>query len=235
MSSEPIFAAGAIRRPLIVRRVASAQVMRLAVDPRDGGVRLTLPRRASEAQGRRWAESQRVWIEAELARLPCPRPFVDGGHIPFRGVETRIVWSPSAPRRPTCDGEAILLGGAIESLPRRLLAWLRTEALTTLADETEAIAARARVSVGRVSIGDPRGRWGSCSVKGDIRYSWRLVLAPPDVLRSTVAHEVAHRLHMDHSPAFRTAEARLLGADPGPARAWLRKHGAALYWVGRDG
>ncbi|HET8612111.1 MAG TPA: SprT family zinc-dependent metalloprotease [Sphingomonas sp.] len=235
MSSEPVFAAGAIRRPLIVRRIASARVMRLAVDPRDGGVRLTLPRRASEAQGRRWAEAQRTWIETELARLPCPRPFTDGGRIPFRGAEARIVWSASAPRQPGFDGEVILLGGAIESLPRRMLAWLRAEALATLAAETEAIAARAGVSIGRVTTGDPRGRWGSCSAKGDIRYSWRLILAPPEVLRSTVAHEVAHRLHMDHSPVFRAAEARLLGADPAPARAWLREHGAALYWVGRTG
>ena len=85
-----------------------------------------------------------------------------------------------------------------------------------------------------MSIGDPRARWGSCSANGDIRYSWRLILAPPDVLEATVAHEVAHRLHMDHSPAFHAAVRRLLGRDPSAERAWLRAHGRELYWLGRD-
>jgi predicted metal-dependent hydrolase len=90
------------------------------------------------------------------------------------------------------------------------------------------------VTVGRVSIGDPRARWGSCSASGDIRYSWRLILAPKEVREATVAHEVAHRLHMDHSPAFHAAVVKLLGRDPAPENRWLRAHGAALYWLGRD-
>jgi predicted metal-dependent hydrolase len=117
---------------------------------------------------------------------------------------------------------------------RRIAAFLKREALRVLTDETIAIAARAGVTIGRVGIGDPRARWGSCSSRGDIRYAWRLILAPGFVLTSTVAHEVAHRLHMDHSPAFRAAEQRLLGTSPAPARAWLREHGAGLYWVGAE-
>ena len=60
-------------------------------------------------------------------------------------------------------------------------------------------------------------------------YSWRLILCPPDVRRATVAHELAHLLHMDHIPAFHAAHARILGEDPKPARAWLREHGAGLH------
>jgi predicted metal-dependent hydrolase len=124
------------------------------------------------------------------------------------------------------------VGGPIEGVSRRVIAWLRRAALKQFESETRAIAIQAGVTVGRVSIGDPKARWGSCSASGDIRYAWRLILAPPSVLSSTVAHEVAHRLHMDHSPAFRAAEARLYGADPEPARDWLRRHGAGLYWLG---
>ena len=84
-------------------------------------------------------------------------------------------------------------------------------------------------AAGRVGVGDPRSRWGSCASSGAIRYSWRLILAPPDVRRATVAHELAHLLHMDHSAAFHAAHARILGADPRPARAWLRANGAGLH------
>jgi predicted metal-dependent hydrolase len=235
VSSEPVFVGGALSRPLIVRRVASARRVRLAVDPRDGSVRLTLPRRGSERAARQWVEAHRDWIEQQLALLPQPRPIVAGGVIPFRGVETRIDWSPAHSRIVRLEGDRLLVGGPEEGIARRVIAWTKREALRQLEAETREVAARAGVTVGRVSIGDPRARWGSCSSSGNIRYAWRLILAPPFVLSSTVAHEVAHRLHMDHSPAFRAAEARLLGTDPGPARAWLRANGAGLYWIGCEG
>jgi predicted metal-dependent hydrolase len=228
------FRAGAIVRPLTVRRVATAKAMRLAVDPRDGAVRLTLPRRMSEAKARVWAEQQRGWVERQLGLLPAPRPFAPGAVVPFRGEQVPIEWMPSHPRLPRLDDGRLILGGPAEAVPRRVLAWLRREALRVLTEETVRIAARAGVSIGRVGIGDPRTRWGSCSARGDIRYAWRLILAPPFVLSSTVAHEVAHRLHMDHSADFRAAEARLLGKSPARARAWLRAHGAELYWVGAE-
>ncbi len=206
--------------------------MRLAVDPRDGSVRLTLPRRASERTGREWAERQRAWVEHQLSLLPSPRPILPGAPIPFRGEEIHVDWSPAHSRTVRLEGDRLLVGGPVEGVPRRVITWLRREALRQLETETRLVARQAGVSVGKVSIGDPRSRWGSCSSSGDIRYAWRLILAPPFILSSTVAHEVAHRLHMDHSPAFRAAEARLLGVDPGPARDWLRQYGAELYWVG---
>ncbi|WP_174298835.1 M48 family metallopeptidase, partial [Sphingomonas bacterium] len=95
-------------------------------------------------------------------------------------------------------------------------------------------AALAGVAVGRVAIGDPRGRWGSCSAAGAVRYSWRLVCAPAPVRRQVAAHEVAHRVHMNHGPAFHALVERLYGADPEPARSWLREHGATLHWLGRE-
>jgi predicted metal-dependent hydrolase len=232
VSSDIYFGAGEERRALVVRRIANARQMRLVVDPRTGDVRLTLPPRASERKARVWAEAHRDWIEAQLAKLPLPRRIVPGGTIPLQGREVTVDWSPDHSRIVRLDGDRLTVGGPAEALARRVVAWLRREALRQLEFETREIAARAGVTVGRVSIGDPKARWGSCSSSGDIRYSWRLILAPPFVLNSTVAHEVAHRLHMDHSPAFRAAEKRLYGRDPKPAHDWLRKNGAGLYWLG---
>ena len=60
-------------------------------------------------------------------------------------------------------------------------------------------------------------------------------MAPARVRRATVAHELAHRIHMDHGPRFHALVARLHGADPEYARDWLKDHGSALYWVGAPG
>jgi predicted metal-dependent hydrolase len=233
-NSEIVFAGGGRIRPLTVRRAAAARSMRLSVDPRDGTVRLSLPARAALRPAFAWAEEKRGWIEAALAALPAPRPIVPGATIPFEGRDVRIDWRADAPRAVVLEGDTIRLGGPAESIAPRVLRWLRAQAAARLVAETQAFAAQAGVTVGRIGIGDPRSRWGSCAASGDIRYSWRLILAPPHVREATVAHEVAHRLHMDHSPAFHAAVSRLLGRDPRLERQWLRTHGAALYWLGCD-
>jgi hypothetical protein len=207
--------------------------MRLSVDPRDGGVRLVMPARASLAQALKWVETKRGWIEASLDALPEARPIVHGMRIAVAG-ESLTVELTDRGRIVRKEGGRLLVPPPGELIAARVMRWLRKQALDRLAAETERFSARAGVALGRVSIGDPRARWGSCSAKGDIRYSWRLILAPPTVLEATVAHEVAHRLHMDHSPEFHAAVRRLLGRDPAAERAWLRAHGRELYWLGRE-
>ena len=217
-----------------VVRHARARRMRLAVDPRDGKVRLTLPPRASLKKGLAWAEAQRAWIAAQQARLPGSLPLIPGARFPFAGRDIAIMHDLSATRTPRLDNDLLVCGGPREGLERRVERWLRAEALRVLSAETAEYAERAGVSVTRVSIGDPRGRWGSCASSGAIRYSWRLILAPDHVRRATVAHEVAHRIHMNHSPAFHRLVETLFETDPTPARHWLRRNGAALHWVGRE-
>lgn len=220
--------------PIAVVRHPRARCARLSIDPATGVVKLTLPPRAPLAPALRWAEEKRGWIAAEHAKLPQPQPFLDGGTLPFRGTPLTIAWDAKAPRRVVVDGNRLVCGGPIDGLSGRITRWLRAQALALLSAETAEFAERAGVTVTRVSIGDPRGRWGSCSSSGAIRYSWRLILAPDYVRRATVAHEVAHRVHMHHGPAFHVQVAALVGVDADRSRAWLKRHGAALHWVGRS-
>lgn len=211
-----------------------ARRMKLSVDAATGQVRLVLPPRASARAGLAWAAQQRAWIERRRATLPEPRPFLPGAVIPLGDDMLTIMWDGDAPRRVVRDGVALRCGGPREALAARVTAWLRREALRLLSDETVEFAARAGVGVTRVAVGDTRSRWGSCASSGTIRYSWRLILAPAFVRRATVAHEVAHRVHMNHGPDFRRLVAALDERPPAESHAWLRANGAALHWFGRE-
>jgi predicted metal-dependent hydrolase len=217
-----------------VVRHARARRAKLSVDPASGRIRLTLPPRASVREALRWAEQQQGWIDAQRARLPQAVPFLPGTEIPFDDTNLVIDWAEAAPRRVERIGDRLRVGGPAERVPARVLAWLKREALRLLSDETAEFAARAGVRVSGVGIGDARGRWGSCASHGMIRYSWRLILAPRFVRRATVAHEVAHRIHMNHGPAFQALVGELDERDPAESRAWLRRNGAALHWFGRE-
>ena len=232
-SSDLTFSAGGHTRQLTVRRSALARRMRLAVDPRDGAVKLTLPQRAALAPALKWAESQRAWVEQALAKLPVAERIGPGSVIPFEGEPLHIDWQPEGSRVVRRVADRLIVGGPEEMVSARVLRWLRAEASRKLDPETRAIAVRAGVTVGRIRVGDPRSRWGSCSANGDIAYSWRLILMPPPVRAAIVAHEVAHRLHMHHGPEFHAAVADLLGHAPKAERAWLKAHGAAMHRVGR--
>ena len=207
--------------------------MRLSVDPRHGRVLLTIPARFSERRALAWAAEQEAWIEAQLSEVPPAVPLEPGSLVPLYGEPHILVWQHGASRRVRREPGRLVTGGPMELLAPRMLRWLRAHAAELLERETQEFAAKANVTVGRIGIGDPVSRWGSCSSSGAIRYSWRLILAPEWVRRATVAHEVAHWVHLDHSPAFHALVKKLLGADPRPANGWLRQYGASLHRFGR--
>jgi predicted metal-dependent hydrolase len=231
--------------------------MRLTVDPRDGVVRLTLGTRAALRPALAWAAEKRGWVEAELARMPQPRPILPGMAFKLGDDDVQIDWLETRRRTPMLSAAVgyhlvqeegtsvwhppqdahvrLLVGGPRDQLGARVLRFLRAHAAKVLAEETRTLAAVHNITVGRIGVGDPKSRWGSCAASGDIRYSWRLILAPSFVRQSTVAHEVAHRVHMNHGRAFHRLAAEMTEGDPAAARRWLRAHGPALHWFGRDG
>jgi predicted metal-dependent hydrolase len=221
--------------PVHLRVSARARRMRLHVDPRTRAVTLTVPKRTSPRRALAWAAGHRAWVEQALAAIPETVPFAPGAVVPLHGLPHRLDWDPARPRRIERGEGRLVAGGPAEGLDRRLLRWLKAHALDLLGRETREFAHAAGVKAARIGIGDPVSRWGSCSGKGAIRYSWRLILAPEFVRRATVAHEVAHLVHLNHGPDFHALVAALLGADPRPARLWLRREGAALHRYGPRG
>lgn len=210
-----------------------ARRLKLRLDADRGEIRLTCPPRASRRAALDWAASQRDWVAKQIAAVPDDHPLSPGHSIPFLGRPVALRHDPHGARRVTDTGDALVAGGPLASFEGRIERWLKQQARTILSADTAEIAARAGVSVRAVSVGDAGTRWGSCSASGSIRYNWRLVLAPPPIRRWVVAHEVAHRLHMDHSPAFHAAEARLYEGGPDAARAELRQLGPGLKRIGR--
>lgn len=233
-SSDLVFSHGGHSRPLTIVRRAGARGMRLSVDPRDATVRLTLATRAPLRPALAWAAGKRTWVEDELRRLPAPRPIVPGLVFDVAGEVIELDWAHDRARRVRLVPGRLIVGGPLDQLPGRVLRFLRTHALVVLERETRALAAAHSIGVGSVGVGDAKGRWGSCTASGNLRYSWRLILASDFVRRATVAHEVAHCVHMNHGPAFHALARSLYGGDPAHARAWLRAHGTTLHWFGRD-
>ena len=180
-----------------------------------------------------WAAEQRQWVEAQLAAMLPDEPFVPGAVIPFEGEDVTLVWDVALARSARLLDDRLMCGGPADGFARRIETFLKRRALEVLSRDTAEIAERARLGVARVSVGDADTRWGSCTTGGRIRYSWRLILAPPAARRYVVAHEVAHLVHMNHGPEFKALERRLFDGDVAAAKLLLRRWGPRLRRLGR--
>jgi len=219
--------------PVEVQAVRGARRLRLRLDDKRGVLKLTGPLRMNRKLALQWAAGQRAWVERQVAAMPPAEPFEPGARIPVEGADVTLAWQSDAPRAPRLAGGTLTCGGPPEGFERRIERFLKRLALATLAQETAETARRAGLKPPPVAVGDAGTRWGSCSAGGRIRYSWRLILAPPAARRYVVAHEVAHLRHMDHGREFKALERKLFGGEPRQARLLLRSVGPRLRRVGR--
>ncbi|CAL1690335.1 hypothetical protein MMB232_00457 [Brevundimonas subvibrioides] len=221
--------------------------LRLSVNPRARRISIRIDARAGEAVAvapseRRlsdavtFARSKADWIAERLSARPSGTALVPGAVIPFRGgtaVLEATGGAGSARLVEGGDGFRIVSGGEGEAFARRVVNLLKRLARETLTERTQVHLTALGQGPVTLGINDPTSRWGSCSpMSRSIRYSWRVVMAPPAVLDYLAAHEVAHLVHADHSPAYWSVVHRLVG-DHRPFRAWLRQHGGDLHAVGR--
>jgi predicted metal-dependent hydrolase len=74
-----------------------------------------------------------------------------------------------------------------------------------------------------IRITDARQRWGSCTHKGGLNFSWRLIQVPPEIVDYVVVHELVHLSRADHSKKF-WAEVSMIMPDYKHRRKWLREN-----------
>lgn len=219
--------------PIELVRHARARRLTLRLAPDGSAVRITLPRWCRSQDAVSFAQVRRGWLEAQLTRVPAPVDPVARGTLRYRGEELAIDWLASAPRRaalsPGGVPERVTVGGPRETLRARLGRWLEGEAQRLMAQDLADYCAKAAVPLPQLRLSRAGRRWGSCSTSGIVRVNWRLAMAPDFVRRSVVAHEVAHLVHFDHSPAFHALLARLFEGEIAEADAWLKANGRGLY------
>ena len=217
--------------PIRWRRSGQARRISLRIDARAGTVVVTLPPRTARQAGLELLRTHSDWVAGKLAALPGQVAFEAGEIIALSGVPHVIRPVPHARRGVWAEDGEIRVSGERAFLARRVLDFLRGEARATLGLCARGIALAHGLRPRRLVIKDTSSRWGSCSSDGVVMFSWRLVMAPPEIQHYVVAHELAHLRHLDHGPQFWTEVARLTPHRV-RAEAWLRLHGPALLRIG---
>jgi hypothetical protein len=223
-----------------IERSDRRKTVTIAVDP-GAGVILKAP---SDAPMRRLddvVKTKAPWILQRLVEFrefgpgPAPKEFLAGESYSYLGRSYRL----KIERATNVDRPIAALHGAFltvtlprgdlpdasEVLVRRaVVAWYRRQADRRLGERVAVYAERAGLRVPPVLVREQEKRWGSCSSKGELRFNWRVMMAPMSLVDYVVAHEVCHLVVRDHSTRFWKLLATIL-PDYEERRARLRVDG----------
>ena len=221
-----IFIPGPPQIAVKVRESARAKRLSLRVSSLDGRVTVTAPKRISPRKIETFVFEKEAWLRQNIDQVPDPITVRIGVNIPILGHEVQL--TKSSDRRIRQHDNQLFVPEHKSNPAARTLGYVKTLARDHLTQRSDFYAKKLGQDYHKLSVRDTRSRWGSCSQDRALMFSWRLIMAPQEVLDYVAAHEVAHLEHMNHSHRFWAVVEQLYG-DYQPARLWLRDRGAELH------
>ena len=222
-------------REVSVRYRANAQARRIIMrmEKNGQGIVLTVPPGTSAQAAHEFARTQAAWIWQRLVpedQQQLSETLV-GRSITIRDTE-HVIELASGRGAPVhlrdLPSPQLVVRGDASHMRRRITDFLKREARHDLEKASRGYAQAMQVEFSRISVRDTTTRWGSCSSTGTLSYSWRLIMAPPNVLDYVCAHEVAHIEQMNHGPEFWKLVYRHC-PHTDFARNWLKRQGHTLH------
>lgn len=191
---------------------------------------ITKPRFTSKRSAIKFAASHLEWLKEQRANTPKPIYLTNGEKIPIFGQEREIIHMPELPARVTINENQVIVGGTKAGFSVRLENYLKKEARKAIEPLALEMAQAIDKDFKRIQIRDTKSRWGSCSSSGNLSFSWRLIMTPPQVLEYVVAHEISHLIEMNHSSRFWDIVDRLV-PNAKSSRRWLKNEGQSLMLI----
>ncbi|MBD8891515.1 M48 family metallopeptidase [Roseibium litorale] len=214
---------------------AKRYLLRIPAD--HSGPVLTVPGGGDLARAERFVRQHVDWLLERLEKRGGRVGLIPGSIVPVRGEDHEIRSSGKLrglvqqAKDPETGEKILLVPGADDHVPRKVETWLKAAAKADLTAASFSHAQKIGAKINGLTIRDTKSRWGSCASNGKLSFSWRLILAPPDILDYVAAHEVAHLREMNHSARFWALCQQLAPQTPA-ARQWLKDNGLHLHGYG---
>jgi predicted metal-dependent hydrolase len=218
--------------PTIDRLVRSRRKTVALVVERDGSLTVRAPLHASDGAIHTFLQQKTDWVRSAQERMRLhtrpKRQYAAGELFYYLGQTCPLEISPHV--RPLLgleNGRFLLTEAARVRAGTIFTAWYKKAAAAYILPRVEQLAQQFHLRYSRIRISSARTRWGSCSSRGTLSFTWRLVMAPPEVIDYVILHELAHTRQRNHSAAFWKLVTELM---PGyqRQRAWLKQHGGEL-------
>ncbi|MCX5678446.1 MAG: SprT family zinc-dependent metalloprotease [Candidatus Omnitrophica bacterium] len=210
------------------------RTLALVITP-DARLEIRAPLRMPAEFIKAFIDKKSLWISRKLAEVSArPKPpvieFTDGEEFLYLGSAYRLSIVDDADL-PFSFERGFRLARPHQAFAKELFVqWYRQEALITIKERLALRSSSSGIRYNSFSITSARSRWGSCSGNGDLRFSWRLMMAPLHVVDYVIAHELAHINRKDHSKEFWKRVADLFPGY-GESAKWLKGNGHLLTGI----
>jgi predicted metal-dependent hydrolase len=203
-----------------------------------GTVLVYAPACSGEEKIRDCVRAKGRWILKKIseARLLDParykKKFVDGELFLFLGKDHALKIINNGRKIPRVffkEGVFCLETGVygIERSRQAMEKWYRKKAQRIISDRVELYSGKIGRYPRSAKAKEQKRRWGSCTLRGDLYFNWRLAMAPPGIIDYVVVHELCHLIHADHSSKFWERVGSIL-PDYRKRKKWLRENGLKL-------
>ncbi len=195
-------------------------------------VRIHAPAWTPRGEIEAYVLGQRDWLRRAWSRMQAQAPRTEWpGEVRYLGRALAIEVRPSLFCDVRRQGARLCIHAPLSAdVAAMVREWLVARAARLLAWRVARMARRLGRAPTRFALSDAQTQWGSCTRRGHVRLNWRLVQAPLALVDYVAAHELAHLVHLDHSPRF-WEQVAMLCPDAPARRAALRRLGAALFQV----
>jgi predicted metal-dependent hydrolase len=199
----------------------------------DGSILVRAPLRASNRSIQEFVSKNTQWIEKTRARIkaiapPLPKQYVAGEEFDFLGNSFPLEIVADQKKSLLLENGKFKLAASMQNKAALVFErWYREQARQILSERVEFHARQNSFQYSKIGITSARTRWGSCSAKGALNFSWRLIQAPMEAVDYVVVHELVHTQIHNHSKKFWKRGEQSL-PDYRERRKWLRSNGHRL-------
>ena len=204
-------------------KIAQNYSLRISNSKRE--VKLTIPKNGSYNQALEFAKSRENWIQSKLLNHVPEVILSYGSKILYQGQE--LIIQPSHNKNISISDKQIFISGPENLISGKIKGFLKTKARDYLDYSSRQYSEKLGKQFKKITLRDTKSRWGSCTSDGKLMFSWRLIMAPPEILDYVAAHEVAHLSHLNHSKEFWNTVAFLL-PEFSNYQNWLKINGQLL-------
>ena len=216
--------------PISIDRIIRSKRRTVAlIVEHDGSVTVRAPMRLPESAIREFAEKHIDWVVKKKAEMravipPPQKQYQPGETFLYLGKEYPLEVVPGQHTKLILDDRFKIAESALGNAELVFQKWYRQQASQLIPERVKFFAELHQLPYEKIKITSARTRWGSCSPKNTLSFSWRLMLTPPEVIDYVIIHELAHTVHHNHSKRFWKLVEKLL-PDFKARRRQLRQYG----------
>ncbi len=211
---------------------SSRKTIALIIQP-DGTLMVRAPLRMSDVRIRAFVEDHAEWVTKTRAKVRSAvraeeKRYAEGELFPFMGQSYPLKIVPRQRPYLKFDYRAFTISKtALPKAKEVFIKWYENAAALNLLFRTSQLATSYHYGFKRIRISSARTRWGSCSTSGTISFTYRLIMAPPEVVDYVIIHELVHTKIHNHSKTFWRRVEQIM-PDYKARQSWLKKNGGSL-------